>query len=457
MENNNVIITDERIAEIKADFLENLWEVRLISAPKGQKLRYNKYVDHRLHCTNEIFGYFVQGLYSSMKQRNKIIDREDVFQEAALACQLAMMKFKAKGKDDWNWELFASGDKDHMSYLFGYLKKAVTTQTMDFEDEMNNTTKQNRYEGEKGEEVSVSTYTSMIISSYDKEMDTEDGMMSLMMLLSEEEGLYYQHQNNEPSHFLEWYRENRERLLTSGQLKFMDQLEKCWHKRGTGGYTVNDASVVTGLAKNSITEKKQTIGKRLLKKYNQEFPFGEKSHLQRFKERQIELFTPFIDLVYCDEEMIDEQNRMISNWIIENMDKPILNDLIYDNLQGEDIFNLVKGYKNEAIPAQTIYKIVELVENHLNGLELMDTSVVAFYKKPEEALGGWTKDKHEEYANYKKAFMYPDLYHWNEETKTLTELGENPNKKKNYKKKRLTPGGVEIDVNNEEEENALFF
>ena len=115
-----------------------------------------------------------------------------------------------------------------------------------------------------------------------------------------------------------------------------------------------------------------------------------------------------IDIIYTEDE---NQNSLISNWIISNIDNDYVSDIVYA-LDGEDVRHIVSVYASTSdssgngnyICSKILYRFYNLVEDRLDQLQLMEIKPVRKFYKTDDEIGYWTLDKHKEYEKYRNKF-----------------------------------------------------
>lgn len=195
------------------------------------------------------------------------------------------------------------------------------------------------------------------------------------------------------------------------------------------------------------------INKATLDAYYKEFPNGM-TFLGMKRSNEKVLLQEVMDIVYKEPEVnpahkiqkkgksLTAQNEILSKWIINNLQEDVLQDIIYDKLDGSDMQNIIaaKLSRKKLIDSETLYKFVEAVEKNLSKAEL-DTTPVKFYKRDEEFIGG--KDNKANNEDRKSGAVH--VYNANGDLKQIIEPQDI--KKKSYKIQRVTMNGlVDIDI-----------
>ncbi|KAA0957718.1 hypothetical protein FQ085_06610 [Planococcus sp. ANT_H30] len=452
------LYSDKEIEEIKQQFLEELWVMEIKKSPMGYKFPDGTYVKHQMKSSNDWFNSRVHNSWKKVRINRKAYDQaplhlDEWLGEVAIATQTIVSSFKPEIsiRANYNWRGILTENFSSLNILFAYVNVGLDKSMARYvrlQDEIRETT-ETQYLAD-GSSYKATIYTSIGAQSTDELVEGADGNQEpLMNLLGDEASLYFAGGNTEGSHFMQWFKKSKKRILTKKQLKFLDDMEKADHEGTTkNSYTMNDKEEITGMSASGVSRIKRNILERTLKAYEKENPLGKQTNLQLRKESELKFWNGVIDIIYCEEEMIDKQNQFFSNWIVANMTNSFLSDLVYDNLSNSDVFNVTGAMfnKNSVIEGKTLYKIVELIEARLNKLEAFDTSVVKFYRKESEN-NRWSLKRHQAWKRENLAFKYPDKYDYDKKKdKLIQKKPVDLGKKKLHIARRLTTSGASYDV-----------
>ena len=450
--------SDKRIEEIKEEFLENLWTMEVTKAPAGRVFSDGTYVKTKIKSTNKWFNSKVHNSWKKVRVNRKAygeapLQLDEWLGEVAIVTQTIVRSFVPDSQDraDYNWEGLLTENFSSLNILFGYVNAGLELEMARYIREFDDVriTSETQYM-QDGTKHKARIYTRMEANSTDELIEGADGQQeTLLNLLGNEASIYFTDDNTEGSHFLKWFRKEKKRILTTKQLEFLEAMEKADHENTSkNSYTVNDKEAITGMDKGSIHKMTTRILERTLKAYEKENPLGKQTNLQLSKEKELEFWNEAIEIIYCEEELVDQMNQLLSAWIAANMDNLFLSDLVYDNLEGSDVFNITGAILNKGsvIEGKTLYKIVELIEERLNKMELFDTSAVKFYRKESEN-NGWDLKRHKAWKRKNMAFKYPDQYKYDEKKDKLINIKPvDLGKKKMHIARRLTATGVSFEV-----------
>lgn len=214
-------------------------------------------------------------------------------------------------------------------------------------------------------------------------LDCEGQETTLNKIVSDDQRFIFNKDGHSFGFFKEWLDENKDRILSNLQLKYL----------------------ASGLYERKMHNR---ICDKLLRELEKENPFCNKSIQQIQKEREIEFWTQLIDIIYTEDE---NQNSLISDWIISNIDNDYVSDIVYA-LDGEDVRHIVSVYASTSdssgngnyICSKILYRFYNLVEDRLDQLQLMEIKPVRKFYKTDDEIGYWTLDKHKEYEKYRNKF-----------------------------------------------------
>lgn len=418
--------------ELKQEMFEGLFETRV--------KRYDspidgKHVDTVLVCNNKSLQSFFEKLYVKHKVKYSMTD---FISECQYWTYMAVQRFEVRDAGSWE-EMIAGTDKPNMGRLVTAIKNTVEPEIVRFlADGI-------KFSTTSSDGETFNTATSISFTSLDMVLMSEDGQdTNLIDAVTGDMNFWGEKDGYMANHFTEWFKENKERILTKSQLELLNNLQKVGY--GNGVNNREEIQRVTGKTDFLIkTHYLERIKVRVLKAWQKEKATEQKTQLQMQVEKEVNLWTGLYE-VMADVELEDE-NQAIAEWFIKHLDVTPVMNLVYDNIMGEEIKQVVAG----KITSKVIYKLMALVEKRLDSLQMMDTTSVKFYKKPEE-MGRWTPEAHAKHAKELKAWKeQPVKVYKRNADGTLGELlREEPftqNNKKKTKKYSITPMGVSLPVN----------
>lgn len=354
-----------------------------------------KFIDVTTKSTNKSLEIFFNKLYSKYKVKNNY---NDFLNECIYWTYFAIQRFTVR--DGGSWEGMIGGtDKANIGRLITSIKTTVEHEVIRFINDGVIYTSKRDEEGKVEHAKYKFTFSSLDAIL----MGAEGEETSLINMVGDEQGFWGNKEGYASSHFIQWFNENKERVLTASQLQLLDNLSKCSHEKD--GYTENDISQYVGFNSKKVGEYLERIKGRVMKAWRKENSLGQKTQLELMKDAEVELWTSLIDLVYTEDTA--GQNKAISDWFIAHLDNDKVANMVYDHIDKEASIAVTNAYVNRggqtAIPSKVIYTLVAKVEDRLDYLQQLETESVKFYKKETE-MGRWTPQAHKEHAQGLKAW-----------------------------------------------------
>ncbi|MFP3357606.1 hypothetical protein R0K17_09540 [Planococcus sp. SIMBA_143] len=395
--------SDERIEEIKDEFLENLWHMEFTDyqLKSGANYKDGKAFDFEMQCSND--GHFAVILAAKTREegartvKDRAIRRDDWMSMAAASAQQTVKTFvpNKNERKNFNWSNLltphsAKGEEyeknSEKNIIFKYMQKGLEKDIHYFMIELDQKQVQRETFKVKGKAVH-NNYNYRELDGFGNtnlnDSPEEDDESTLMNLLGEEASIYATYDKYAANHFLDWWRKSKDRILTPNQLELLEKLEEaddefCDLKLNQMDYT----------GKTNVSATRKAILNKIEKAWNKENPLGKKTRQQQRKEEELDLWNEFLTIANSlDEEIVEKQNKMLSDWLVQKMTggkTGILDasgnlfvlDLIYDNLTAsEHLMNVTTSIKlNQPIEGKTLYKIIELVEERKINLEMYDAN-----------------------------------------------------------------------------------
>lgn len=385
--------------QLKEKFFEGLFEERVI---KYKQVTDKKYVDFALQCNNESLSKFFNKLFSKYKGK---VTYSDFMNECMYWSNVAIQRFNVRDEGSWEGILYGS-DKANIGRLITNIKTTVEYEIINY---VNDDT---FYTKKKIDGVEERVRMKFNICSLDALMYKEDSE-AVFDFIGEENGYLNVKEGYSKSHFIKWFEENKETILTKGQCSLLNKLHLFNSERDS--YTENDIKEITGVDSKYIKRKMERINSRVLKAWDKENR-SEKTQLQMYKEEELALWTEFYLLQDSEPQ---EMNKLISEWLFRNFENERASNMVYDHITAEESIEVTKAYRSgEVIPSKILYKVMSAVETRMDELSVMETHSSPFYMKPHEN-SGWTKEKHKEYSKYLKGFIKSDCNVYNSEGKLI--------------------------------------
>lgn len=365
-----------------------------------------KKVDAELVCRDIILGNIIHKLY----RRQSDHSLQDFISGAAVVAWETIEAFEPQTS---TWMDMSKRD---LGALFKSVNIAVQKRAKDFA--VSDTLRVR--ERENGGRTNHSLSLNMIrLESLAAPSEEED----VYAVLGDNASLYGDKGAAHASHFLEWFRENQEQLLTRKQNEFYEAAQKCWHEKGSG-YTENDIEAYTGVDPEFAFRYYKRIESRVLKAWLGE---EKKSFAQRIRERELRTLQGLIDIYEAEDE---DMNLRMSIWFYNLEESDAVGDIIADVLDGKETQGYVAARDaNICMPSRSLYKLYAAVEDRVHHLHRPLPARHKMEIRPGE--NNFDRERHDAYKAYKRELLNPPLYVNGVET----EAPKNPFKKK---KKTMT-------------------
>lgn len=365
-----------------------------------------KKVDAELVCRDIILGNIVHSMY----YRQNAHSLQEYMSEAAFAAWRAIEGFEPQ---ESSWMEMGKADR---SRLFRHVNTWVEKELYSLNRDGTQWLRERKDGGRIWHKLSLNMIRLESLASPSEEED-------VYAVLGENASLYGDKGAAHASHFLEWFRENQEQLLTRKQNEFYEAAQKCWHEKGSG-YTENDIEAYTGVDREFAFRYYKRIETRVLKAWLGE---EKKSFAQRIRERELRTLQGLIDIYEAEDE---EMNLRMSIWFYNLEESDAVGDIIADVLDGKETQGYVAARDaNTCMPSRSLYKLYAAVEDRVHHLHRPLPARHKMEIRPGE--NNFDRERHDTYKAYKRELLNPPLYVNGVET----EAQKNPFKKK---KKTMT-------------------
>lgn len=182
--------------------------------------------------------------------------------------------------------------------------------------------------------------------------ESENEEVNILDFLTSDSNIFYHNKNQiyYQNAFRKWFDENREKILTKNQDRFIANLNNV-------NMTEQDNDTVrsfVGIDKFKVNTKLDGIVDRIVKAYNEQLPKLESRETLELKSR-IELLQPVTSLIYSDEENV---NRKIFDYVSGNFER--LQE--YLKLSAEENRALIRNEYD----TQIVYKVAEQLETNMD-------------------------------------------------------------------------------------------
>ena len=170
-------------------------------------------------------------------------------------------------------------------------------------------------------------------SSLDVPVNTGDGATDLINLIGEEQSIFSNKSESTHNHFIQWFLDNREDLLTNKQLATFESLREIYTPKT--GNTKKDNAIRkqmledAGIESRSMMKQFKNIKKRVIEKYQEEFK--GKWHPVNYEKNK------------ATDEMLAEyvESADFTGWETQEARQVELNSIIQDNYNVSEDFELI--------------------------------------------------------------------------------------------------------------------
>lgn len=355
---------------LKEEFFNTLFEQQV---KRYTNSRDKKNLDVSLICTNPALANHFGKLYKKYDIQHSYAD---YLTECSFWAYRAIQRFEIKDEGTWE-EVIAGTDKANLGRLINNIKTTVDFEIYKFANADAKFTMGKVEEEGKDGHITLK----MEVVSLDQLLDSDDSEASLLDILSDEHALWSNKEEEYSlSYFSEWFEEHKAEILTTSQLKLLEDLRMC---RKVEGYTTNDVYEVTGVDSFRINTKLKKMAARVEKVWAKENPRNFKNRLEMQRDKELSIWYEVMGLV----EESDSLNQ--TNYFMDLYETEKVANLVVDNLMGEDIITFNRAYKARdshriALPAKTLYRLVSAVDERIETLSQMDCQVTTGPLKTEK-------------------------------------------------------------------------
>ena len=321
-----------------------------------------KLVDCRLVILEPRLEYFVKQMHKKTKGAVNFVDfyNDCVF----VIIEAVMSKFQAYH----GWEVLINrSNKKAFNQLVKFLKNYIKKQALEgYIKEHGYVTSEN-VKLKNGEVKKRNVYVTTNFSSIDVTMKdkNEEGEVTLSETL---EHSFWDVVNDDTkaNNFLNWFRNNRNRILTNSQREFLDTLERC-------GYSENNKNTKemqkSGINPKSTSTKLKAIEKRILKAWEKEQKFINQSFVEKVISRKISLLQIYLD-IYDDHTERNVKQIQLSNFIRAHVDANAIEN-VFDKLSLNEYKIVAKAVQAKSvIPKDILDKLYVYAEQAIENLQI---------------------------------------------------------------------------------------
>ena len=327
-------------------------------------------------------------LFNNLYQKYRKGTQQDFISDCILLSWEAIERFEIEGNG--NWEDILDGlDQLNRKKLISYISNSVRFNIIKkVNPDLKYTTRQ--IEGKK-QHVAIlfdSISLSTLIMDSESEVELGEKVDSTQSVWSNSFKNDYK-----VSAFIEWFQQNKERILIKSQLDF---LEKMKGAQKVEGYTDNDIEELTGVPANKVSKKLKRIEIRVLKAWENERENHEKSFSAREKEAEIRLWNKPITIFYNAEPSV--QNAELTKWLMGNFNKSKVANIVYDSLNFEDskiVTRHINQENNKALPVHILNQIMVSIFKRQKELKIPAIKSNKVYKEPNLKFQAWEEEEKE--------------------------------------------------------------
>lgn len=278
---------------------------------------------------------------------------DDFISQVMMVVTEKVMTFEPLDKD-FNWEYVeVAGTREH-SIINDNINKAIKTAIIEYANHINNS-----YKVESNGEIS---WIKPVVDSIDAVTNNEDGDFPVIEV-SNEMNIFHMKDDYFGSQFLDFFSENHEEILTTGQIKFLNTM-KYFQRERDDKYIVPYSQLpeeCKPYSQQAIEHNKRRIRLRTEEEY---LKIKKLSLREHYYDKELMLLQSFMELVEIEDSKIHEQKDLMSKWLIEHLDNEFIEDILND-LDVESIIEIQSG----DISNLTLYKIADIVQKRANFLK----------------------------------------------------------------------------------------
>ncbi|MGI2239350.1 hypothetical protein [Staphylococcus cohnii] len=201
-------------------------------------------------------------------------------------------------------------------------------------------------------------------TSLDVPVNTGDGATDLINLIGEEQSIFSNKSESTHNHFIQWFLDNREDLLTNKQLATFESLREIYVPKT--GNTKEDNAIRkqmledAGIESRSMMKQFKNIKKRVVKKYEEEFK--GKWHPVNYEKNKAtdEILAEYVESADSPRwETAEDRKRELNGIIQEHYDNSEEFEIIISKgLSLEDKKELVRAVKGVEMASNRVLRLV---------------------------------------------------------------------------------------------------
>ncbi|MBS4207463.1 hypothetical protein [Bacillus sp. FJAT-50079] len=280
-------------------------------------------------------------------------EENDFMSEIMLSVTRTVMTFQPKDKY-FDWSKVSTAGTREYSILHDNVNKIIKTDVKNYANEVNN-----NYSVKKDGQVE---WLKPVVESFDTVLSGEDGDSSLIEFLSDEMNHFHMKDDYFYSHFLDWFSNSHEDILTKDQIKFLNIMK--FFQRDRDDEYLTPYSQLPDTCKPYSESAVGSMRHRLKHSTEEAYAVVEKKGLREMSiDKELKFWAEFMGILK-DDGNLNEQNEILSKWVIEKKENNFMEKILF-NVDADGILSI---RKNE-ISSKLLYKIVVLIENRIEELK----------------------------------------------------------------------------------------
>ena len=352
--------------------MENLYkEMFLETLFSNEKITYTHTVDKKLSDTkitvlNPALVKLINNLwqkYAHKYNRNHTAYISD----CAFYAWEAIQRFEIRNGS--TWEAIAKGnDKNNTGKLINSIKSNIRHSLQKQHSDCIETTK--TVFDEEGNKHTLHVYSKLKLTSIDKLLSHPEDNGMARKQIEESSSFWNAKKDGQMDAFTAWLAANKHRILTKSQLELLDKLEHYDYFGMKELIPVSELQdSIEGVSWKNLATRLNNIRERILKAWQQEKRFFNKSFAVKSLNKQVNLLNMAVEIVE-NTGNIKEVNSVLSSYIRSNIDSAIVEHIIYDLISEKAQKAIIKGFNNKTvIESFALYEFYACVENEIERLE----------------------------------------------------------------------------------------
>lgn len=337
----------------------------------------SKVLKTTLHCTNPILSHIISSEFYRYSSR---MEKDEFMSSAMLFAWKTIESFDIM--DGGTWEQMIDGTSEkNLGRLFYCIRKEIHYGSIS----LANPDLKRVYDSR----------VNIDFISLDATIENDGYTTSFGDNLPADASFWAAKEGYQAPPLIEWFLENKEAILTGGQLDYYDKmktLDPTLSHEKRDGYKKEDVEGFVGVLHKSVTKRNKNVKNRTLRLWNRiKSEYGIRYIDRTLKDEKTKLES-FLELE-TDQEYID--------YVFKHRDKNF-GDFLEQHLTPLEMTDINAGLN---IPKDTLYRIVDIVINRLNEIEdcLNAPMADSFYLKEHEKRSNESQEQEERYKAFKSS------------------------------------------------------